>query len=130
MNPLTSYLGIPWVQNGRSPDGFDCYGLVWWFYHKHLGIDLSDHVMDDATELLDHAIKGCKEEAPKWVELQKPVDGCAVMMSRNKVFHHVGVYYAGKVYHVEKKNPVSAIPINRLKQQFSNFKFYQYADDN
>lgn len=40
---MQKYLSIPYVYNGRSFDGADCYGLVMLFYMQEFGIELADY---------------------------------------------------------------------------------------
>jgi len=37
------YIGIPFVEYGRSFKGVDCYGLVWLAFKEELGIELPDY---------------------------------------------------------------------------------------
>lgn len=46
----TKYLGIPFKDNGRSMDGFDCWGLVKELYHEYHRVILPDFLYDEATE--------------------------------------------------------------------------------
>lgn len=49
---LSKYLGIPYLWDGRSFEGVDCYGLLILFYREELGVELFDP---------KHGLKGWKE---------------------------------------------------------------------
>ena len=38
---INSLIGIPWKKGGRTPqEGFDCWGLLKYFYLEYLGIKI------------------------------------------------------------------------------------------
>lgn len=38
------YIGIPFLERGRTRAGLDCWGLVWDVYRTHFGIELPSYV--------------------------------------------------------------------------------------
>jgi cell wall-associated NlpC family hydrolase len=71
MPTFREYSDIPYIKNGNSFDGCDCYGLVWLWYKHELGIVLPSH--QGARD--EH---GVEFVAPMVTDLHKyfsPVDG-------------------------------------------------------
>jgi hypothetical protein len=56
--------------------------------------------------------------------LGKPEDGCIVLFSRPKSTPHVGVFYKGKVLHLEK-NGAHYQPLDIVKLGFKNIRYYE-----
>lgn len=50
MIDYSSFIGIPFVNNGRSLEGYDCWGLVKELYLQFHGEVLPDFVYEKATE--------------------------------------------------------------------------------
>lgn len=54
---LNRYVGLPWRDRGRTPDGCDCWGLLRLVYAGEFGIDLPDH-SNGYVDTSDRAISG------------------------------------------------------------------------
>lgn len=39
-NWMLELIGVPYKQNGLTPEGFDCFGLVRWVYLEGLGFEI------------------------------------------------------------------------------------------
>lgn len=113
-----SLIGKKFVSGGRGPDEFDCWGLLRWVYDKHWGISLPEYGgilpgTPDATRAIAHGA-----EMGEWHESKQAVDGCAVGLSKHKIFHHVGVFTAldgGLVVHAYDQTGVVAQSLQSLK---------------
>lgn len=57
MIDLNRFVGLPWQDRGRTPDGLDCWGLLRLVYADVLGIDLPDH-SNGYIDTSDAAISG------------------------------------------------------------------------
>ena len=103
---LNEYVGIPWVDQGRTRKGCDCWGLLWLIYRERLGIELpsySDRYVTAADRAaIDALIKGelgCWREIPRGQE--QSFDG--VLMNDGGKLSHIGVTVRpGKVLHVRR----------------------------
>ena len=94
------YLGLPWVSKASGPAAFDCWGLVVWCLREHFDICVDDH-----SDVATHDHRGFERAAlreingGRWLLIDQPVEGAVVLMSRARLFHHVGLFTAGGVLH-------------------------------
>lgn len=68
---LDDYVGIPYVSEGRSRAGVDCYGLVELVYQERLGIVLPEF-MGYGDPLSDAAATMIDEGREDWVKVSLP----------------------------------------------------------
>jgi cell wall-associated NlpC family hydrolase len=103
---LDRYVGISYLDRGRSTAGLDCYGLVWLVYREQLGIDLPSFGEDYVTAadireiaaLIDDNLKPWRE-IPRGQE--QPFDG--VLMRELRQARHIGlVTQPGQLLHVSR----------------------------
>lgn len=117
---VSLYLGKPWVSGACGPDAFDCWGLLWAVYREQFGIEIARYpgVAEAGTLETVRRIEGWKD-LPEWETLAAPVHGCAVAMSMNLRFHHVGMFLdvdGGLVIHAADGRNVVAESLPRLRQ--------------
>lgn len=113
------YLERPWVIGARGPDAFDCWGLIYWIYKHQYDIELPAYPGVDAKNLsLVTKMITAGAEGSDWTQVDKPVEGCVVAMSKNtRRLHHVGLYLAidkGCILHATDLGKVIAQPIQDL----------------
>lgn len=126
------YIGKKWVSGARGPDTFDCWGLLWWIYKEHLGIELPSYPNVDPldTFVVSHLLRQAAGNG-QWHRLESPLDNCAVAMSRNREFHHVGIYLevdGGMVLHAADGANVIAQTSNGLKAAgFNRLEYFRYG---
>lgn len=103
MDSLDIYLDRRY--NSKS---YTCYHFTSDVWKDLTGIDLSDVIHRLFTNgKLDRA------HVKRFVELDKPVSPCIVVMQRGRTVPHIGVYVDGSILHihgtgVEFQNPVTA----------------------
>jgi cell wall-associated NlpC family hydrolase len=94
---LSNYVGKTWyVFSGSTPGGWDCSGLVKWFY-KGLGIEL------------EHS---ATKQAKSGIRVKEPAIGDIVAFKHfsSKKYFHVGIYIGdGKIIHSREPGTVTAI---------------------
>jgi cell wall-associated NlpC family hydrolase len=96
-----AYIGLPWVDGGRGPESFDCWGLLRWIQEKHFDLVLPAlPSVPDATRELYRA----QMESGAWSVITRPVHGCGALL-RGGDRPHVGVYLdldGGGVLHAQQ----------------------------
>lgn len=90
---IQRYLAVPYLENGRTEQGADCYGLVRVIIQNELGLELPafSYVRDQAS--LDDAIEGFQE-------VPSPEDFDIVYMKGFNYPLHVGVWFNGGIIHM------------------------------
>lgn len=90
---VQDYLVIPYVENGRTEQGADCYGFVRVILQNELGIELPEfsYVQDQTS--LDEAIEGFQE-------VDSPRDYDIVYMKGFNYLLHVGIWFRGGIIHM------------------------------
>lgn len=89
----TRYLGIPYVNGGRTRSGVDCWGIVKLIYSECLGIEIKDLGEEDIEYSQDWAKDGedyfMKHYSEKWqrVDEPKPFDVVLIRNGRGIVDH-------------------------------------------
>ena len=121
-------IGVPFVDRGRSWDGWDCWGMVVVAYRECLGIDLRPY---DEISALDRQAVFCQmgaEIASRWrlVETGQENAGDAVLIRPC----HVGLVIApGSMLHVAPETGTCLV--NYRGQAWCNLiaGFYRYVGD-
>jgi len=105
-------IGKPYKENGRGPDGYDCYGLVEEISHR-LGIDLPSFGFLCTEAMRYKFIKVLKPEAGDIVFI--PSDHVAIMENKNTMLQ------------VMVRHPVHRMRISHpwVKDRIEGF--YRYA---
>jgi len=128
---VSTLIGKPYVNGGRGPHEFDCWGLVSHFYKERLGIELKQFAGFDANDTLlcSRAFENAAQ-SKRWIQLEEPEAGCVVAMSKSNRLHHVGVWLeidGGLCLHALDGSQVVAHNLHRLKQEhFSKILFFRY----
>lgn len=91
------YVGIPYLDKGRTDQGCDCWGLVRLVYAQELGIYLPSWHTHDGLE----SIRGMlKQFLPQYRKLEGPDPFSIALFSSSVTAMHVGVMVdAGRMLH-------------------------------
>lgn len=122
------YIGKPYLAKGRTPQGFDCWGLVLWILDKEYGVNLIDRHVVDCDDLRS-VLRAFKRGRFFWNKLDSPRDGCVVGMSKNvnNDLHHAGIMVSGGCLHAVKGSGVVFNKLNVLKwYQYPKIEFYTW----
>ena len=80
----SSYVPIPFEENGRGRDGCDCWGLVQLVYRENYGIELPDYRDDYGLEADERTLS-------RWYEVEEHRPGDVVLSTIDGTRLHVGV---------------------------------------
>ena len=71
---INSLLGTPYRKLGKTENGFDCWGLVWYLYKhvKNIDIDYRDRLFTE--EAIQAAFVLCDDHAIPLRRLQRKLD--------------------------------------------------------
>jgi cell wall-associated NlpC family hydrolase len=95
---LSAMVGSPYVANGRSRHGIDCWGMVVLWYDKVLGVTLPDWKRSDMSRRwVVEMMTGEMKQRMRWLE--EPCDHAIAVGQRGDTSHHAGIYYKGAVIH-------------------------------
>jgi len=95
---VKKYIGIPFVSNGRTADGCDCYGLARLVMCNEFGIDLPELSNDysDALNVAETA-RLFNEHLPALAgeKLEAPEEGAVAIITGRGAAVHIGVVAGG-----------------------------------
>lgn len=94
---FSKYVGIPFKEHGRTPEGFDCWGLVRYVLEQEYGCLLPSYT-DEYTELEKGWLSDLVSSAVRHInpiQVAVPEEGCVVSISYRGFPCHVGLYVGG-----------------------------------
>lgn len=106
MNALDAYVGIPYLDRGRTIAGCDCYGLLRLVLLEQRGVELPAFSDLYVTSADRHAIACLLEGGlEQWDRIapgkERPFDG--VLMRHGRDIRHIGlVVEPGRLLHVDQ----------------------------
>ena len=100
---VADYIGIPFLEKGRSHTGCDCWGLVRLVYLEHYGINLPLYLDGYESSRDGSTISALiKKEAVKWHEVAEPNPGDFIVCKITGRPWHIGLLVAtGIMLHTE-----------------------------
>lgn len=90
MNNFSKYIGIEWEAGAQGPNKYDCMGFFKHIQKEAFNIDVPTIIAidyDNPHVLAD--MFSSNPERQKWVKIDKPEHGCAVIMHRPM---HIGTW--------------------------------------
>jgi cell wall-associated NlpC family hydrolase len=118
MNWTNDYIGIPFVDGGRTFDGCDCWGLVRLIFEKELDITLPQYGEISSSDMIriSEKMKAGRDDAETWLPVlgdAKQFDVVVMAWTGRKSPGHVGVAVdARRLIHVEKGINTSMVPFS------------------
>jgi len=102
-------------------------------YHcVHFLIEAAQYLFDQdystsflgLTGDLTQSIRTSRDTTIKNKRLEKPIEGCIVLMTNLLNSSHVGLFYCGRVLHLSE-NGVYFQELRSLERNYSRFRFYE-----
>lgn len=109
MNWSDRFVGTPYQEFGRSPEGCDCWGLACVIYREELGISLPDYLGDYASAEERGEIAALIQGAtvsPLWVPVEGPAMAFDIaVFRRGRMSSHLGIVVRhGIMIHIEAED--------------------------
>jgi hypothetical protein len=93
---------------------------------EHYGIVLDRYIdiLTDDHKAFNRAVFS-ELSGGKWIKLETPTDGAVVLMSQNKLFHHIGIFTDGVVLHSKDGADVCKETLQTIRLTgFKRIEFY------
>ena len=101
---ISSLIGAEFIDGGRGPEGYDCWGLVREIYHR-TGIDLPDYKIGCYD--IENVTAEMERNRPFWKKEDSknlPVPCIVAFKVSAPMVNHVGIYIGdGKFIHTREK---------------------------
>ena len=122
------YIGLPYLDNGRTEAGVDCWGLARLVYSKEYGIELpsySDEYIGGTDPYIVEAVNLYKDN---WQEINTPNIGDLCLFNIFGEPMHVGIYIGeNKFLHCRIGSDSVIESLNNIKWKNRFQGFYTYA---
>jgi len=129
MNWASRYIGIPFLDHGRSFAGVDCWGLVQLVMRQERQIDLPDYGEISALDLQAVAGMIVSESAIEpWTRITtdiRPFD-VAVMYRRHDPVHVGIMVSSNELLHIEEKIHTVMLPMDHPSLRFRQPRFFRH----
>lgn len=76
------------------------------------------------TGSINETIKTSRDTAHRNKNIDAPIDGCIVLMTKYDNGSHVGLYYKHRVFHLTEDS-VQRLTIEQIKLQYKRIRFYE-----
>lgn len=124
---INKYIGVPYLFNGRTMQGLDCWGLVELAMAELRGVQLPVwSAVSDNPKDVDQAIRQAKKH-PVVTLVAAQQDYDIVVFKRRLIAYHVGLYFKGKVVHASRQaNQVIMEPLSAMQATCrGNVEYYR-----
>ncbi len=88
---INSYVGLPFLDGGRTREGVDCWGLVRLIYDQERCLYLRDYSHDYDSVLSEKVEELVRQEKGRWMNVQNPQEFDVVAFNVFGRPTHVGI---------------------------------------
>lgn len=130
MNWTARYVGIPFIDGGRTSRGLDCWGLIRLAFLEECSIELPSYGEISALDLAKIAGMISKETMHSpWIPVQKESLHAfdVAVMFRRRYPVHVGLMVSSKeMLHVYEKASTVRVPLTSPTVAYPRIHFYRH----
>lgn len=121
------YIGLPYLDNGRSESGVDCWGLARLFYRDEYGIDLPSYTEEYIGGTDPHIVEAVNLYKDNWQDTNAPDIGDLCLFNIFGEPMHVGVYLGdNKFLHCRRGSDSVIESLGNIKWKNRFVGFYKY----
>lgn len=122
------YVGLPYLDNGRTKIGVDCWGLARLVYRDEFGIDLPSYTEEYIGGTDPHIVQAVNLYKDNWEEITTPTIGDLCLFNIFGEPMHVGVFIGdNKFLHCRRGSDSVVESLNNIKWKNRFVGFYSYA---
>jgi len=125
---VSKYSEVPFKAKGRSLEGWDCWGLVYFIYKDLLNTELPLYIEDyQNTSDLEEIESLIKSNKPLWDKIEKPKPFDVVLLRIDNHEMHCGLFLGNKKFFHCRKGVSSVIGrVNDIKWRNRIVGYYRY----
>jgi NlpC/P60 family len=128
---INDYVGVPFVENGRTRDGWDCWGLVVAIYRDRLGLELPDYQWRPPFGPFEKlaAFQRGKDsvDAGELAQALEAPEAWAIGLVRaDRRPFHVGLSIGGGVLHAQRYAGTVYEPLARFQSVYQGVKWFRW----
>jgi sulfur carrier protein ThiS len=122
------YIGLPYLENGRTEAGIDCWGLARVFYREQLNIDLPSYTEEYSGGHDPAVIEAISRYKENWEKTETPTIGDLCLFNILGEPTHVGIFVGNNKFLHSREGRDSVIETldnTKWKNRFQGF--YKYT---
>lgn len=126
---VNDYVGVPYVRNGRTRAGWDCWGVVLAVYRDRLGLELPDwqyQVPFEREQFLDSIEGAIGAEAERVEVIEAPEQWALGLVHYAARPHHVGVVVGNSVLHAQPYCGTVCDPLPRFMAHYARTTWHRW----
>lgn len=135
MIDVSDYIGIPFVDNGQTKAGCDCWRLVCMVYRDHLNIELPEfpdvgirRAKAELKESLQRVAEKMLEYKQRWKRVDKPQPYDVIILRTGELLYHCGLVVDRRnMLHIEEDIDSAIEDFTGLLWKNKIEGFYRYA---